>query len=254
MTIHYHGTPITPMRALYQLAGRSFCVSFARPDNVKQCHDLGQSVMLDNGAFSTWRVGKPSNWPGYYVWTDKWLDYTTTWAVIPDVIDGEEEAQEALLAQWPHGERGAPVWHMNEPIERFIRLTKTWPLVCIGSTSVYATVLSKNWMARMDEAWDALSRAHTRTPKIHMLRGMQCVGRRWPFYSVDSTDIARNHHLPQQVAWAMTDRWDAVQCPPKWKLREDEVENSTTPCGDAPVGPYARRRLLRAAGENLSDS
>lgn len=62
MTMHYHGTPITPMPALYQLAGKSFCVSFARPDQVKQCHDIGQSVMLDNGAFSLWRADKPTNW------------------------------------------------------------------------------------------------------------------------------------------------------------------------------------------------
>jgi hypothetical protein len=26
MTVHYHGTPITPLAALTQLAGKSFCV------------------------------------------------------------------------------------------------------------------------------------------------------------------------------------------------------------------------------------
>src|SRR5882762_600984 len=88
MTIHYHGTPITPHTAFYQLAGRHFCVSFARADNVKIAHDLGQTVMLDNGAFSVWRRGATSDWPGFYAWCDKWLDYPTTWAIIPDVIVG----------------------------------------------------------------------------------------------------------------------------------------------------------------------
>jgi hypothetical protein len=223
--MHYHGTPITPMTALYQLAGRSFCVSFARPDQVKQCHNIGQSVMLDNGAFSMWRAGKPTNWSAYYDWSDKWLAYPTTWAVIPDVIDGGATLQDDLLAQWPHGDRGAPVWHMDEPIERLVRLTDSWSRVCIGSTSVYATVLSDSWCARMDDAWDAVARAHSRLPQIHMLRGMQCVGRRWPFASVDSTDIGRNHSRPDNVAWAMVDRWDAVQCPSRWNVRKSQPGN-----------------------------
>jgi hypothetical protein len=222
--MHYHGTPITPMTALYQLAGKSFCVSYARPDQVKQCHDIGQSVMLDNGAFSQWRAGKPTDWPGYYAWTDKWLAHPNTWAVIPDVIDAGEQAQDALIEQWPHGHRGAPVWHMDEPVDRFVRLTDRWPRVCIGSTSVYATVLSDAWARRMDEAWDAIAKAHARTPWVHMLRGMQCVGRRWPFASVDSTDVARNHSRPVNVAWAMADKWDAVQCRPDWKLKPDTAK------------------------------
>ncbi len=53
--IHYHGTPITPKERLYELAGRHFCVSYAAPGDLRRCHELGQSVMLDNGAFSSAR-------------------------------------------------------------------------------------------------------------------------------------------------------------------------------------------------------
>ena len=49
--IHYHGTPITPIEVLYTLAGRHFCVSHMRPEDVQRCHNIGQGVMLDNGAF-----------------------------------------------------------------------------------------------------------------------------------------------------------------------------------------------------------
>lgn len=220
MTIHYHGTPITPLSAFYQLAGAHFCVSFARPDNVKHAHELGQSVMLDNGAFSVWRSGAVADWPGFYAWCDNWLAYPTTWAVVPDVITGTAEDQDALLAQWPFAGRGAPVWHMHEPIDRLLRLIQTYARVCIGSSAEYATVLSSKWQQRMDDVWNAIAHACGRLlPWVHMLRGMACVGRRWPFASVDSTDIARNHNRPGNVAWEMSERWDAIQCPATWKTK-----------------------------------
>src|SRR6266851_5322295 len=122
VTIHYHGTPISPRTVLATMAGRFFCVSFAAQQDVKVCHAIGQGVMLDNGAFSVWRRGTKSDWPGYYRWADQWLDYPTTWAVIPDTIDGTDDESDALISEWPHGERGAPVWHLHEPIDRLIAL------------------------------------------------------------------------------------------------------------------------------------
>lgn len=224
MTIHYHGTPITSMAALYELAGRCFCVSFAAPQDVARCHGIGQSVMLDNGAFSAWKVGKPTNWPAYYAWADEWLSCPTTWAVIPDVIDGGEDRQDALLLDWPFGERGAPVWHMDEPIERLLRLCDLWPKVCIGSTAAYAEVMSPAWQRRMDAAFNDLAKRHHRLPWLHMLRGMACSGQRWPFASVDSTDIARNHNRPQNTPRKMADRWDAVQCAATWRVSPAQME------------------------------
>jgi hypothetical protein len=216
MTIHYHGTPITPMTALYELSGRHFCVSFARPDDVYRCHAIGQSVMLDNGAFSKWKRNAPTNWPAYYKWTDEWLACPTTWAVIPDVIDGSEQDQDQLIGQWPHGQKGAPVWHMNESIARLLQLIENWPRVCIGSTAVYAKVLSNAWCDRMDAAWDAIVKHSGRLPWVHMLRGMACCGRRWPFASVDSTDVARNHKRSHNSPLKLANRWDQVQCPMIW--------------------------------------
>jgi hypothetical protein len=217
MTLHYHGTPITPNTALYQLAGSHFCVSYARPDNVKAAHELGQSVMLDNGAFSVWRRGAEADWPGYYAFCERWLNYPTTWAVIPDVITGAADDQDHLLLEWPFPDRGAPVWHMHEPIERLLKLLQRFPRVCIGSSAEYALMLSPSWQARMDETWDAIARRFPRTPWVHMLRGMACVGRRWPFASLDSTDIGRNHNRDGNVAWEMNVRWDAIQCPSIWR-------------------------------------
>ena len=57
MTIHYHGTPITPAAQLARMAGEHFCVSFYRPDNADVCEVIGQSVLWDNGAFSAYTKG-----------------------------------------------------------------------------------------------------------------------------------------------------------------------------------------------------
>jgi hypothetical protein len=70
--IHYHGTPITPAPILGKLVGRSFCVSYAAGYQVDVCHEIGQSVMLDNGAFSFWRQRQAAtDWPGYYAWASR---------------------------------------------------------------------------------------------------------------------------------------------------------------------------------------
>ena len=222
--IHYHGTPITPKAVLQTLHGKHFCVSFARPDNVEACHKIGQSVMLDNGAFSVWRRGYAPDWKAYYEWCNLWLAYASTWAVIPDVIDGTEDAQDDLLFQWPFADRGAPVWHLNEPIERALLLSDQWPLVCWGSASEYAVVGSIPWRRRVEQVFTALSKRHRHIPKIHMLRGMKCCEMGLPFYSLDSTDVARNHARGGSTARERADRWDAQNGPAGYNARPIQQE------------------------------
>lgn len=231
MTIHYHGTPITPSLVLARMAGAHFCVSHWEPRDVETCHRIGQSVMLDNGAFSAWRSGNAiEDWQPYYSWCDRWLDYPTTWAVIPDVIIGDEHDNDLLCRAWPFRDRGAPVWHMHESIRRLIELLLTFPRVCIGSSGDYATILTDSWQRRMDEAWREIDRWFKRTPNVHMMRGMQLVGDRWPFASVDSTNIARNHagnntrETPAKCAAQMRSRIDAGQCGPRFLDPGEQVE------------------------------
>jgi hypothetical protein len=76
----------------------------------------------------------------------------------------------------------------------------------------------------MDEAFNALAKAHRWLPWIHMLRGMQCSGMEWPFASVDSTDIGRNHNRAQNTPRKMALRWDAMQCPFIWEPRHEQME------------------------------
>lgn len=180
--------------------------------------------MLDNGAFSAWKRGYEPKWREFYEWCDPWLDYPTTWAVIPDVVDGGSQLQDALLREWPHGQKGAPVWHMDEPLDRLLRLTDEWQRVCVGSTDVYAVVLSDLWRKRMDEVWDSISLRHKRLPYLHMLRGMQLSGKHYPFASVDSTDIAQNHNRPQNSPRSMVDRWDQLQTPGTWHQQPEQMD------------------------------
>jgi hypothetical protein len=225
MTMHYHGTDV-PVRVLYELTGRCLCVSYlgTRKREVEIAHRIAQSIMLDNGAFSVWRAGKAADWAGFYRWVEPWLDHHTTWAVIPDVIDGDEAANDNLLAQWPHGTRGAPVWHMHEPVARLLRLAERWPRICIGSSGQYAIVGDACWHARMVVAMNELCGNGPPPVWLHMLRGMALGGSIYPFASVDSSDIARNHNRPQNSPRAMADRWDAMQCPGRWAVQPVQLE------------------------------
>ncbi len=215
--IHYHGTPISPRHVLHTLAGRHFCVSHAAPRDVATCHQIGQGVLLDNGAYSTWRRGLCPDWVGYYAWAWEWLAWPTTWAIIPDVIDGGEDANDALLSQWPHGERGAPVWHMHESLTRLDRLAQAWPRVCVGSSGAYAVIGSAAWTTRLHQAWDVLAPGGRPLLWVHMLRAMEAANAGpWPFASTDSCNLARNHSQRRAHAQAIAARLDASQPPGLW--------------------------------------
>lgn len=221
----YHGTPITPLSVLEQMRGRSFCVSYAAPDQVERCHELAGDtgrVMLDNGAFSFWMANKPTDWPGFYAWAQRWLEHEPrTWAVIPDVIGGSVEENDDLIGQWPlDRDRGAPVWHVHEPIARLVQLAHDWPRVCIGSSGEYRNPGSPAWTARMDAAFNALLPDGGTPPcELHMLRGMKFSDWHYPFASVDSTDVARNHCRHGRKAGAMAARWAARRPPAVWLPR-----------------------------------
>ncbi len=213
--IHYHGTPLTPRRELHKLAGKHFCVSFARPDDAGWCLSHGQSVMWDNGAFSLHTRGAAIDWLAFYRWLDDRIAHPH-WAVVPDVIDGDVDAQRSLMAQWPFGrELSAPVWHMGLPIDYLLDLADEWPRICFGSSAQFWSVGSSAWDRRCDEAFNALEQRGLR-PWVHMLRGLGQAGKRWPFASADSVNVARNFKRNGVCPELMARRIDAVQCPVRW--------------------------------------
>ncbi|MDV7393143.1 hypothetical protein RZS08_17350, partial [Arthrospira platensis SPKY1] len=123
--IHYHGTPIGGKLedAARFLPGRHALVSFAYQNNMGIVADVCQSFILDNGAFTAWKQGGKLELEGYYKWVEQWHRHPGfDWALIPDVIDGSEKDNDALLEQWPSELRGVPVWHLHESLERLQRL------------------------------------------------------------------------------------------------------------------------------------
>lgn len=227
--MHYHGTPISPRTVLHTLAGRHFCVSYADHRDVETCHQIGQSVMLDNGAYSVWKRGHTVDWDAWAEWATHWLEFPTTWAVLPDVIDGDEEANDELLARFSlmNRQKVAPVWHLHESLDRLGQLVMDYDRVCFGSSGAFARVGSPAWHRRISEAFDGIADPDGRVPWIHMLRGMSLSGGPYPFASVDSTDIGQNHNRPQNTAREMADRWDALQCPARWE-RVDQLALTVT--------------------------
>ena len=218
MMLHYHGTPISPRHELLTMAGRHFCVSHSDPRDAEVCLSIGQSVMWDNGAFSKFTAGKATDWAEYYDWLGPKLA-PPHWAIVPDVIDGEEEQQETLLKQWPYPPHvSAAVWHLNESLDRLRLLADRGLRICFGSAGEYWDVGGDGWCRRCDLAFNTLAKSHTILPWVHMLRGLSLSGQRWPFASADSVNVARNFknragRRPQDMAA----RIDAEQCPVHWQ-------------------------------------
>tara|TARA_Y100000310_G_scaffold339951_2_gene434233 strand:+ start:91 stop:768 length:678 start_codon:yes stop_codon:yes gene_type:complete len=221
--IHYHGTPLTPRSALYTMAGKHFCVSFANPRDAEVCQQIGQSVLWDNGAFSLFTQDKKVDWSAYYKWLEPRLGHPH-WAVIPDVIDGGERDNNKLISEWPFPyELSAPVWHLDEPVARLLRLALSFRRLCFGSSGKYWQVGSLAWERRCDEAFNALAKEGG-LPWVHMMRGLGLGGKRWPFASADSVNVATSHSRLEVSPEYMAREIDAVQCPIVWNARPEQTE------------------------------
>jgi hypothetical protein len=218
--IHYHGLPITPATAAAAaISGGHAFVSFRHADQLTLALEVCQSFAVDNGAFSAWRSGEPvEDWGRFYAWVAELHRYPSfDFAVIPDVIDGDEAANDALLEQWPWIESapwiGAPVWHMHESLERLERLSMRFPRVCLGSSGEYSTVGNALWDARMSEAMNVVCDREGRPIcKLHGLRMLNPkVFTRFPFASADSTNIGRNVGIDS--------KWKGTYTPPTKEVR-----------------------------------
>lgn len=205
--IHYHGGPITPDTcALRVWTGRHAFVSFAAPQQINLAADVCQSFALDNGAFSLWRQGVAVDWCGYYAWVAQWRAHPGfDFAVVPDVIEGSEAENDALLAEWPYpSHQAAAVWHINESIDRLVRLAHEWPRVCIGSSGEFDVSRPEAFLARAYEAIGAI--CNNQRQPITRLHGLRCLNpdlfKHLPLASADSTNVARN--IGMDSAWRGT--------------------------------------------------
>lgn len=192
--------------------------------------------MFDNGAFKAHnqaikqgRETKDRDWKPYYQWLEQHMR-SEDWFVIPDVIDGGTQWQDALLGEVPAHLKwwASPVWHLDEPIDRLLRLCDEWPRVSFGSTAEYWKINSPAWVERMTLAMNAIDKRHSKMfPWIHGLRMMAMSAspnNYWRLASVDSTDVAQNHHLTHRDAVKMARNWDALQCLPRWQQQPIQMD------------------------------
>ena len=142
--IKYHGLPFggSKQEAAEALVGRHAFVSFADTSQLDIALDVCQSIALDNGAFSAWRSGKTVEWNDYFAWVQSLINHPRVdWAVIPDVIDGDELDNEKLIGRWHqymHDNKhfGVPVWHMHESDTKLNYLSRAYPRIEIGRAHV----------------------------------------------------------------------------------------------------------------------
>lgn len=196
--IHYHGTPCGGKRedVARFLSGRHALIPFGRTEDIGTASEVCSTFVLDNGAFTAWRSGNPIlDWSEYYTFVDEWRRHPAfRWAIIPDVIDGDEAANDALLDEWPHEDCGVPVWHLHESLERLYRLVTWHRTVAIGSSGQWAVPGNDAWWERMGEAMEvACDDAGRPLAALHGLRMLNPeIFSRLPLASADSTNAVQN--------------------------------------------------------------
>lgn len=202
--IKYHGLPMTPSTDMLRaMAGRHAMVSYEDHRQIEDAAEICATVVLDNGAFSAWRAGRAHDFEGYQIWAQKWIKHPCVeWCVIPDVIDGAEQDNDAMLAEWELRDAvSVPVYHMHESMDRLERLIDRYPRVALGSSGAYAEPGAPIWWERMSAMMEVLC-DHDGMPrkKLHGLRMLDpVIFSHLPLSSADSCNVARNIGLDN--AW-----------------------------------------------------
>lgn len=227
---------------LRALPTRHAFVSYESPGQIAAVVEICQSVALDNGTFPAWVKGVPYDPRGYREWAARWLKHPAVdWAVIPDVIDGDEATNDGHLEAWdlPRAQ-SVPVYHMHERFIRLERLVNTYPRVAIGSSGAFASIGTRRWWSRMAEIMDvACDKEGLPRCKLHGLRQLDpVITSQVPYSSADSTNAARSSAYdsrwvgPYQPASrevrmiVIMDRIERHACASRWNRRSSGVQKN----------------------------
>lgn len=206
---HYHGTPLGGTREsvarFVSRGNRCFLVPFNRDEDMPIVALNAAGFCVDNGAFSAWQKNHPiTNWQPYFDFVAHWMCHPSfDFALIPDVIDGDEGDNDSLLRDWQRRfancrVEGVPVWHMHEGLDRLDLLCSgPWRRVAIGSSGQWSTPGTEGWWLRISEAMQVACDEHGRPRcKLHGLRMLdRDIVERLPLSSADSTNVAQNSQL-----------------------------------------------------------
>ena len=153
------------------------------------------SVVIENGAYTIWKQGGQLDIDGYMRFCEEWYRHpSVAWCLIPDVIEGNESDNDAMLADWPRAIPGVPVWHYHESLDRLERLSHEWPIVALGSSGEWPVPGVGKWWDRTAEAMKVVCDEKGRPRcKLHGLRMLSIkILKKLPLASADSTNIVRN--------------------------------------------------------------
>ena len=237
--IHYHGTPISgdKLCAVRFLQNRHALVPFFYPQNLGAVAEVCSSFVFDNSAYTIWKKGGELDYSKYLKWVEEWCQHPSfDWAIIPDIISPNVKDIEAVsrrnddyIDRWPLDLKsyGVPVYHMDEPIGRFVRLAAEWHRVAIGSAGIAVTPNSKAWWHRMNQMMEAITNNGRPRCKLHGLRMMNPrVVQHIPFASVDSATAGRNANnkdnamyrpaTAEQRAEVIAQRFELIHSPAVW--------------------------------------
>lgn len=228
--IKYHGTPITPIDIFLQaVTNKNVLVSFANPQDASRAFANCNKVILDNGAFTTWKKYQSlthyfkmrfwdKHWDKYYKWVER--HSKCEFFFIPDVIDGTEEENDYLISRYFYKcklnksfkNKGVPVWHVAESLDRLKYLSENFDFIAFGSSGEYAELGTPQWHKRMNDTMKVICDEEGRPKvKIHMLRCLDPrIFTKYPFYSGDSTNLARNHSLGLDGNGIMQSQWKHI--------------------------------------------
>ena len=220
--IKYHGTPIggTKFDAIKFLKGRHALISMEYQNQVAEVLECSESFCLDNGAFTKWKKdGDDISLPdflGFVVSLEKHprMDFY----IAPDKIMGTEADNNDLLESWLDMKGDirncAPVFHLGEHPDRFLKLAEEYPLVCFGSTEKWARNGSRLWWKQMIPFMDYVTDEYGNLPcKVHGLRMLDInIFKHLPLHSGDSTNAAVNGHISMKKGpYPCVERWQGSE-------------------------------------------
>jgi hypothetical protein len=180
-------------------------------------------LLLDNGAFTTWKQGETFDEAGFWDWANETMSSVPqAVAVIPDVIGGNEEdnwmaaarAVRGRLAQYP--ERCMYIWHTNDSQAMLKKACLLFNFVGIGSCAEHD--IQRQWRAFYERIREAnavieyVDQFYGRRPWVHVMRGLGKASQFARFDSADSSNLARNHWRSKGTidhVWRMARRIEA---------------------------------------------
>lgn len=197
--------------AIKFLAGHRMLISFAYVGSsflpvlaVGQIAKAASGLMIDSGAFTAWRKGKPIDLEAYEAWLAKAPPHEA--AIGLDVI-GDASAS---MTNWQRLRKTypsiVPVWHEGDPIEHLDEYAARAPLVALGRIEG-----RRNEMKTL-EFYDAAFNRHEH--RYHALGNANPVQLEpYPFDSFDSTGWQRD------AAYSNAAKWPYNRCAKDTRLR-----------------------------------